>query len=86
MEAKYVTEAVGEALTLGLAAVVAVKPTDPIEYLGNWMKKHRSNQLERERAQKEVEGCLHASEASEVDHEAEHSSPAKESDDAPQAD
>lgn len=84
MEAKYVTEAVGEALALGLAEVVAVKPTDPIEYLGNWMKKHRGNQLQRERAQKELEGCLHTSE-DKVDLEAERQSPTNDSNDAQQA-
>ena len=55
MEAKYVTDTVGEALAQGLAEVVAVKPPDPIEYLGNWLRKHRNNQLERERARKQLE-------------------------------
>lgn len=55
MEAKYVTDTVGEALAQGLAEVVAVKPPDPIEYLGNWLRKHRNNQLERERERKQLE-------------------------------
>lgn len=55
MEAKHVTDSVGDALAQGLAEVVAVKPPDPIEYLGNWLKKHRCNQLERERARKQLE-------------------------------
>ena len=55
MEAKYVTDSVGAALAQGLAEVAAVKPPDPIEYLGNWLKKHRGNQLERERSRKQPE-------------------------------
>lgn len=55
MEAKYVTDSVGAALAQGLAEVAAVKPPDPIEYLGNWLKKHRGNQLERERSRKQLE-------------------------------
>lgn len=87
MEAKYVTEAVGEALALGLAEVVAVKPPDPIEYLGNWLRKHRSNQLERDRTRKQLEACLHASDREKkVDLEADLQSRTSNSNDVQQAD
>ena len=56
MEAKYVTETVGDALTKGLAELVAAKPSDPVEYLANWLKQYRTNQIERER-QKNEEQC-----------------------------
>lgn len=34
----------GKALTLGLAEITAVQPTDPIHYLAHWLFKYRFNQ------------------------------------------
>jgi hypothetical protein len=66
MEAKYVTETVGEALTQGLAELVAVKPADPVEYLGNWLKKYRANQKVREEEENREKVCENCGQA---DHE-----------------
>lgn len=41
MESDYVQKVVGSALALGLAEVALRRPTDPIEYLGLWLLKHK---------------------------------------------
>eukprot|EP00960_Hanusia_phi_P043205 755924-Hanusia_phi.AAC.4 len=39
-DAKYLQEAVGPALTAGLASVAAVQPEDPVDYLAHWLLKY----------------------------------------------
>ena len=48
MESEYVRRSVGQALALGLAEVVAVRPADPVEYLALWLLQHKRNLGERE--------------------------------------
>ena len=41
MDTKYLKSTVGDALAQGCAAVVAARPVDPVEYLGQWLAQVR---------------------------------------------
>jgi len=43
MEATYVSKTVGPAIAMGLAEIVQKKPTDPVEYLANFLYKYVEN-------------------------------------------
>ena len=47
-DAQYLQEAVGPALTAGLASCAAVQPDDPVDYLAHWLLKYLAVQEKKE--------------------------------------
>lgn len=43
LDAKYIAEVLGQPLTAALAEVAEKRPWDPIEFLAQWLYKHKSN-------------------------------------------
>ncbi len=48
MEAEYLKRTVGLPLAAGLAEVAAKRPGDPIEYLAQWLLKHKGSTISRQ--------------------------------------
>jgi Dpy-30 motif len=47
MDASYLQNNIGEALSEGLAQVVLDDPVDPVDYLGNWLLQYVENARNR---------------------------------------
>jgi phage tail tape-measure protein len=42
-DAEYLRDTVGDVLAKGVAATISASPTDPVQFLGEWLHKHVDN-------------------------------------------
>lgn len=43
LDGKYIAQHLGSALTMALAEIAEKRPWDPVEYLAQWLIKHKGN-------------------------------------------
>jgi hypothetical protein len=67
LEAQYISKTVGPQLSRALAEIIHRRPTDPVEYLGNYLIKYVDNKKEEETIKKENELIIELQKKRELD-------------------